>query len=53
MTIGFFGWLVFALVFFGVYSLYQVAFQAGQARTVHALIALVFIILAWALTRFA
>jgi len=51
MPAGFLGALVFTLVFFGIYSLYQVAFASGQARTVHALIAIVFIILAWFLGR--
>jgi hypothetical protein len=51
MTTGFFGWLVFALVFFGVYSLQQFAFTTGQQRTIHALVALVFIVLAWLFSR--
>jgi hypothetical protein len=51
MTIGFFGWLIFALVFFGVYSLQQLAFTTGQTRTIHALVALVFIVLAWLVGR--
>jgi hypothetical protein len=51
MTIGFFGWLVFALVFFGVYSLHQVAFTTEQTRTIHMLVAVAFIVLAWLLGR--
>jgi hypothetical protein len=52
MTIGFFGWLVFALVFFGIYSLHQLAFTTGQQRTIHALVAIAFIVIAWFLSRF-
>jgi hypothetical protein len=51
MNIGFFGWLVFALVFFGVYSLHQLAFTTGQTRTIHALVAIAFIVLAWLVAR--
>ena len=47
----FFGALVFSLVFFGVWSLKETASAQGQARSVSALIALVFLVLAWALGR--
>jgi hypothetical protein len=52
MTTGFLGAVIFSLVFFGVYSLHQVAFTTGQARTIHLLIAITFVVLGWLLSRF-
>lgn len=49
---GFLGALVFALVFFGVYSLRDCALSAGPPRAFHIAIALVFILSAWVLAHF-
>lgn len=45
--------LVFALVFHAIWSLRDCAHASGQTRTVHALIALTFLVLAWGLGRLA
>lgn len=44
--------LIFSLVFFGIWSLRDCTTTAGQTRTLYALCGVVFIVLAWALSRF-
>jgi hypothetical protein len=49
---GFLGGLIFAFCFFGVYSLREIPFAANPpARTYNGVVALVFIIAAWLLSR--
>ena len=44
--------LVLALCLFGVWSLREIAFTAGQVRTLHMMVAALFLILAAALGFF-
>jgi hypothetical protein len=50
ITGGFLGALVFSLCFFGIYSLHQAPFAPQPNRMMHAIIAVLFLVLAWALS---